>query len=62
MNNFDKSKTLVIVDKNGCRLPSANLADKEKFHLGGQGPVFRISSVVDKGKVKLGGQSPIFRK
>lgn len=62
MNNFDKLTTLAIVKKNGFRLPSANLVDKEKVQLGGQGPAFRMSSIVDKSKVKLGGQSPIFRK
>ena len=62
MNKFTKSITLAVVKKNGFRLPSANLVDKEKVHLGGQGPAFRISSIVDKSKVKLGGQSPAFRK
>ena len=62
MNNFDKSTAIAIVKKNGFRLPSANFVDKEKVHLGGQGPAFRMSSIVDKSKVKLGGQSPVFRK
>lgn len=62
MNNFDNSMTLAIVKNDGFRLPSEKFVDKEKVRLGGQGPVFRMSSVVDKGKVKLGGQSPIFRK
>ena len=62
MENFAKSTALAIVKKNGFRLPSANLVDKEKVQLGGQGPAFRMSSIVDKAKVQLGGQSPIFRK
>jgi len=62
MENFVKSTMPAIVKKNGFRLPSANLVDKEKVRLGGQGPAFRMSSIVDKAKVRLGGQSPIFRK
>ena len=62
MENFVKSTTLAIVKKDGFRLPSANLVDKEKVQLGGQGPAFRMSSIADKAKVQLGGQSPIFRK
>ncbi len=62
MNHFDKSTTtLDAVKKTGFRLPSANLVDKEKVQLGGQGPAFRMSAIVDKAKVRLGGQSPIFR-
>ncbi len=62
MENFVKSTTLAIVNKNGFRLPSAHFVDKVKVQLGGQGPAFRMSSIVDKAKVQLGGQGPIFRK
>lgn len=62
MNDSDQSMMLVTIKKDGFRLPSADLVDKEKVRLGGQGPVFRTSSIVDKAKVRLGGQSPIFRK
>ena len=62
MEKFVKPTTLAIVKTNGFRLPSANLVDKEKVQLGGQGPAFRMASIVDNAKVRLGGQSPIFRK
>jgi hypothetical protein len=48
--------------KSGFRLPSANINDAKKVQPGGQGPVFRTSSIVDKSKVRLGGQGPIFRR
>ena len=61
MKQFSKITVSNPPTKEVFRLPSEGMIDKSKVQLGGQGPIFRKSSIEDKGKVRLGGQGPIFR-